>query len=426
MKRRNLLVLFFLLFTFLFTSAYSQTFVEVYSYYKNKDFFKFRNIVSGYKDESVKWHKPFLEEISFCIFGNFPEALKNADYIILNYSSELPDSLLKDVYQKKYFSHSFLCEYKDAYETAVILSDKYSLYLTKDEKENLPDDIMMFKALINSPAQSITKGAEDVNLRISKDIAGLWRVPVKVENTDFDFVFDTGADYSVIVESLAKKLGMIISDEEFNVGTSTSKKIKSRIALAKSVKFKDIELRNTVFYVMKDEDFTFGPYKIEGIIGAPIMRDLGEIKLSQKNELTICVNPEDKGFRNFAYDQYTPIIQVIHKTDSLNFIFDSGNNAISLFTPFLNLYTGEITQKYKLTKLGVGGAGGIIETEGYILDEITLSAGNTTASMQKVQLYAKPLSETQKYFHGNLGQSYIKQFNTLILNYKNMYIEFVK
>jgi len=426
MKRRNLLVLLFLLFTFLFTSAYAQTFVEAYNFYKTKDFFKFRNTVSIYKDESVKWHKPFLDAVSSCIFGDFETSIKNADYVISNYYKELPDSLLKDIYQKKYFSHSFLCEYKDAYETAVILSDKYSIYLTKDERETLPDDIIMFKALINSPAQSITKGQQDAKIKISKDIAGLWRVPVKVENTDFDFVFDTGADYSVIVESLAKKLGMKISDEEFNVGTSTSKKIKSRIALAKSVKFKDIELKNTVFYVMKDEDFTFGPYKIEGIIGAPIMRDLGEIKLSQSNELTICVNPEDKGFRNFAYDQYTPIIQVIHKTDSLNFIFDSGNTAILLFTPFLNLYKSEITEKYKLTKIGVGGAGGVEETDGYILDDITLSAGNTTAKMEKVQLFSVPLTESQKYFYGNLGQSYIKQFNTLVLNYRNMYIEFEK
>jgi predicted aspartyl protease len=423
MKRRNLLVLFVL---FVFSSSFAQDFTSLYSLYKQKDYFRFRNIVSNYTDAEVIWHKPFLESMSDCIFGNFENSNKNISYIISNYISELPDSLLKDVYQKKYFNHSFLHEYKDAFESAQIVSDKYTDYLTKEEKETLPDDIMMFKALSNSPKQKIKKGTQDAVIKTSKDMAGLWRIPLKVENIDFSFVFDTGADFSVIVESLAKKLGMKISDEEFNVGTSTDKKIKSRVAVASSVIIGDVSLENVVFYVMKDEDFTFGPYKIEGIIGAPIMRDLGEIKLSQKNELTISVNPEDNGTRNFAYDQYTPLIQMIYKNDSLNFMFDSGNNSLLLFNPFLAKYNDEITSKYKLTKIGLGGAGGIIETDGYIIDEITLSSGNSTASVKKVNLIAKSLSDIQKYFHGNLGQAFIGQFGTLILNYKNMYIEFIK
>jgi len=423
MNRRNLLVLFIL---FTFSASIAQDFNQLYSLYKQKDYFRFRNCITNYPSAEVKWHKPFLESVSDCIFGNFESSNRNLKFIIENYISEIPDSLLKDIYQKKYFNHSFLHEYKEAFESAQIVLEKYSQYLTKEEKEMLPDDITMFRSLAGSPAQKITKGKQDAIIKIKKDIAGLWRMPVKLENTDFDFVFDTGADFSVIVESVAKKLGMKISDEEFNVGTSTDKKIKSKIALAKSVLIGDVLLENVVFYVMKDEDFTFGPYKIEGIIGAPVMRDFGEIKISQKNELTICVNPEDKGIRNFAYDQYSPIIQMVYSSDSLNFIFDSGNNSIMLFPPFLTKYSDDITPKYKLTKIGLGGAGGIIETEGYVLDEITLSSGNSTAAMKKVNLLAKPLSDTQKFFHGNLGQAFISQFGTLILNYKNMYIEFEK
>ncbi|MBI5403999.1 MAG: retropepsin-like domain-containing protein [Ignavibacteriae bacterium] len=425
MKRRYLLVLF-ALFLFVFSSSYSQDFNSIYSLYKQKDYFRFRNNIGYYNPYSSSWQKPFLESMSDCIFGNFEKSNRNIDYIISNYISDIPDSLLKDIYQKKYFNHSFLHEYKYAYESALIVLEKYTPYLNAEENQTLPDDIMMFKALVDSPPQKITKGSQDANIKISKDMAGLWRMPVKVENFDFNFVFDTGADFSVIVESLAKKLGMKISDEEFNVGTSTDKKIKSKIAVANSVIIGTVLLENVVFYVMKDEDFTFGPYKIEGIVGAPIMRDLGEIRISQKNELTICVNPEDKGIRNFAYDQYTPIIQMVYSSDSLNFVFDSGNNSIMLFTPFLKKYENDITSKYKLTKIGLGGAGGIIETDGYILDEITLSSGNSIASMKKVNLLLKPLSDTQKFFHGNLGQAFIGQFETLILNYKNMYIEFRK
>jgi hypothetical protein len=424
MKRKNYFSLYIVILSFLFSLSYSQDFNSLYSMYKEKDYFHFRDRIKNFNTKSLKWQKPFLEAISDCIFGNFENSKKNINYILENFPADLPDSLMKDVYQKKYFNHSFLFEYRDAYESADILSAKYSGFLSKDEKETLPDDITMFKSLINYPPQKITKGKQDLELKISKDIAGLWRVPVKVENADLDFVFDTGADFSVLVESLAKKLGLKISDEEFKVGTGTDKKVTSKIAVASSVKIGDITLENVVFYVMKDEDFTMGPYKIEGIIGAPIMRDFGEIRLTQENKLIIPITPGDDAIRNFAYDEYTPIIQMIYSNDSLNLVFDSGNNDIMLYQPFLNKYYSEITQKYTLTKIGLGGAGGIIETEGYILDKITLSSCNASAELKNVNLIAKPLSETQKFFHGNLGQSFIKQFNTLILNYKNMYIEF--
>lgn len=413
-----------LLFLFTFSLSYSQDFSLLYSQYKTKDFFRFRDGVKIYKSESHKWQKTFLEAMSDCIFGNFEKSEKSINYILENYASEIPDSLMKDLYQKKYFDNAFLHEYKSAFENAEILLLKYGDFLSKDEKETLSDDIIMFKSLSQAPQQKITKGDVDLKLKIKKDMAGLWNVPVKINDTDFDFVFDTGADFPVLVESLAKKLGLNISEEEFNVGTGTDKKIKSKIAVVNSLKIGNITLENVVFYIMKDEDFTFGPYKILGIIGAPIIRAFEEIRFTKNNELIVPVTPGNDAIGNFAYDQYTPIIQVIYSNDSLNFIFDSGNNSITLYQPFFKKYETDISQNYTLKKIGIGGAGGIIETDGYELDNITLNAGKTGAELNKVPVLIKALSESQKFFHGNLGQSYISQFSTLILNYKNMYIEF--
>lgn len=414
----------FFIFVLLLQSSYSQDFTSLYGKYQNKDFFHFRDGIKVYNTESAKWQKPFLEALSDCIFGNFEKSEKNIDFLIANYSSDIPDSLMKDLYLKKYYDNTFLFEYKKAYETAGLLLSRYSTFLTKNEMETVPDDIIMFKALINAPSQKITKGETDLKLKIKKDMAGLWNVPVKLNETDFEFVFDTGADFPVLVESVANNLGLKISDEEFNVGTGTDKKVKSKVAVVNSLKIGNITFENVVFYIMKDEDFTVGPYKILGIIGAPIIRAFEEVRFTKDNELIVPVTPGNDDIRNVAYDQYTPIIQVLYLNDSLNFVFDSGNNTFTLYRPFLTKYESDITKNYKLTKLNLGGAGGIVETDGYILDKITVSSGNSSAELKSIFLLAKSLSESQRFFHGNLGQSYISQFNTLILNYKNMYIEF--
>lgn len=425
MKFKKYFFSVFFIFVLLLQTLYSQDFNSLYSKYRNKDYFHFRDAVKEFNSEpTAKWQKPFLESLSDCIFGNFEKSEKNIDYILENFSSDIPDSLLKDLYQKLYYDNAFLYEYKKAYKTAEILNSKYSQYLTEDEREVVPDDIIMFKSLVDAPPQKIKKGDSDLKLKIKKDMAGLWNVPVKLNNTDFEFVFDTGADFPVLVESIAKKLGLKISDEEFNVGTSTSKKVKSKIAVVNSLVIGNIKLENVVFYIMKDEDFTFGPYKILGIIGAPIIRAFEEVRFTKDNELIVPLTPGKEEIRNIAYDQYTPIIQVIYKSDSLNFVFDSGNESFTLYHPFLSKYENEITKNYTLQKINIGGAGGVIETDGYILDKATFSAGNTNVEIKNIILLSNSLSESQKFFHGNLGQSYIKQFNVLILNYKNMYIEF--
>ena len=423
-KKKSFIRTLILFVLFIQSSSFSQDFNSLYTKYRIKDYFHFRDGVNTYNPETDKWQKLFLEAISDCIFGDFVKSEKNIDFILDNYSSEIPDSLMKDLYQKKYYDNSFLFEYNKAYETADKLNSKYNNFLTQDEKEDVSDDILTFKSLINAPPQKITKGDTDLRLKIKKDIAGLWNVPVKVNDTDFEFVFDTGADFPVLVESVAKELGLNISNEEFNVRTETDKKVKSKIAVVKSLKIGNITLENTVFYIMNDEDFTWGPYKILGIIGAPIIRAFGEIRFTKDNELIVPVSPGNDEIRNFAYDQYTPVIQVLYLNDSLNFIFDSGNMGFTLYPPFLTKYENDITKNYTLTKLKLGGAGGIIETDGYILDKITISSGNSNGELKNVMLLSKSLSDNQKFFHGNLGQAYISQFNTLILNYKNMYIEF--
>lgn len=403
--------------------SYSQNFEAVYSSYKQKDYFHFKDNLAHISAIDNVWMDLYLRALSDCIFGNFETSNKNISEIIKNYSDVIPDSLMKEIYQNKYYNHIFLFEYNEAYNACNILISKYNQYLTTDEKENLPDELIMLRDLKDVPKQQIRKEGEQ-RLKVYKDLAGLWRTPITLNDTNIDFVFDTGADFSVIIESLAEKLGVKILGEEFDVGTITDKKIKSKVGVLDKMKIQGITLENVVFYVMKDEDFTFGPYKIEGIIGAPIIKAFGEIQFTKNNEVIIPSEPETKDIKNFAYSGYTPIIQLVYGNDSLNFIFDSGNNGAILFPPFFKKYEQYVTQNFKLAKIKLGGAGGISESEGYVIDKIVLGSGNSSSEIKNIALLINPLTEVQKYFYGNIGQDYFNKFDTLTMNFKNMYIEF--
>jgi predicted aspartyl protease len=424
-KIKFILILFISFFSFSSISI-SQDFETIYNLNKYKDFFTFRDKVKYYSNPEIPWHELFFQAMENNIFGKFDESNKKIKLLLENYFSQIPDSIFTDIYETKASNHINLFEYKNAYETALLLNSNYSAYLDTEEKEDAENELIIWKALQNVPPQKITKNG-NITLKLKKDYAGLWNIPVKIKNSNYDFIFDTGANFCVIIESLARKLGFeIIENAKFKVGTATDKKVDSKIGISKSIKFGDIIAENVIFIVLPDDALDFGLYKIEGIIGNPILRALGEVIINNGNELVIPQQTKKSDLKNLAFDGFTPVIQMIRNSDSLNFIFDSGGQATYFYRPYYLKYKKEITSKYKLVKIKIGGAGGSKKVNGYILDKIILKSGSSKAELEDVDLIIDVFKEKGDYYFGNLGQDYFKEFKKIIINYTEMYIEFIK
>jgi hypothetical protein len=70
-----------------------------------------------------------------------------------------------------------------------------------------------------------------------------------------------------------------------------------------------------------------------------------------------------------------------------------------------------------------GSGGGIVETEEYILTDFPYKIGNKSNILPEIFVVLQKYGFTE-FFDGNLGQDVIMQFDTLILNFKYMYIDF--
>jgi predicted aspartyl protease len=425
LKIRFYLILFLSL--FLYSSiSFSQDFEMLYNYNKKKDFFVFRDKVKYYTNSENLWQEIFLQAIENNIFGKFNGSNDKIKFLLENYLFLLPDSILTDIYEIKASNHINLFEYKDAYETALLLNSNYSDYLGTEEKEKAENELIIWNALQNVPPQKITKNG-NIKLSLNKDYAGLWNIPVKIKNNNYDFIFDTGANFCVIIESLARKLGFeIIENAKFKVGTATDKKVESKIGISSPIKFGDVIAENVIFIIIPDNELNFGVYKIDGIIGNPILRAFGEVVINNGNELLIPEQAENSDLKNLAFDGFTPVIQMVHNYDSLNFIFDSGGQTTYLYRPYFLKYKNEIVSKYKFVKIKIGGAGGSKKVNGYLIDKIILKSGNAYSNLEDVNLITDIIWEKEDFFYGNLGQDYFRQFSKIIINYTDMYIEFIK
>jgi len=417
MKKLILSFTFALLF---FVNSYSQDFQSVYNLYLNEDYFRFKNTIPSSKF-THKWEADLCTALMKSVFSRFSESNILFDKVLKESDKEIHDSIKAKIYECKVVNHVNLFEYKESFSSAKILKEKYSQYLDAEEKENLGDEEGLWTAVNNAKPQTITKQG-DAKIQMKKDLAGLWNIPVSINNENVDFVFDTGANFSVIVESLANSLGMKLIDAKVKVGAATDIKVDAKISVCDELKIENITLHNVVFLVLPDETLDFGIYKIKGILGNPVIRAFEEIRINKNNLLTVPQKSSDDNLLNLCFSGFTPVILVSHKNDSLSLTFDSGAMRTMLYKPFFNLYKKDLEGKYELVDIIVGGAGGNQKVKGYNINEVILQAGNLSATLNKVSLLSESTGKKNTDFYGNLGQDYISQFNEMIINFKNSFI----
>jgi len=419
MKKLTLSLFFAVLF---FANAYSQDFQSVYKLYLNEDYFRFKNAIPTAKFNN-QWESDLCTAFMKSVFSEFSGSEILFDKVLKESGKKIHDSIKAKIYECKVVNYINLFQYKEAFASSKILKEKYSQYLDAEEKENLNDEEGMWAAVNNTKPQTITKQG-DAKIQMKKDMAGLWNIPVSINSKNLDFIFDTGANFSVVVESLANSLGMKLIDTKVKVGTATDIKVDAKISFCDELKIDNITLNNVVFLVLPDETLDFGIYKINGILGNPVIRAFEEIRINKNNLLTVPLKSSEDNFMNLCFSGFTPVILMNHKNDSLSLTFDSGAMITMLFKPFFNLYKKDLEGKYELVYIIVGGAGGNQKVKGYKIDEVSLQTGNLSATLNKVSLLSESTAKKNTDFYGNLGQDYISQFNEMIINFKNSFIRF--
>ena len=183
-----------------------------------------------------------------------------------------------------------------------------------------------------------------------------------------------------------------------------------------------ITLTNVVFLVFDDKDLSFPSinYEINGIIGFPVIRALEEIQIikgEEKEKLYIPKRPTDYDINNLVLDEFIPIVKANINGGVSSMNFDTGAQQTSLYSSFFKKYRKDIESTNKQATLQTGGAGGYTSVEGYLLDTVNISIAGSSATIYNIQLFPERLGETDK-LDGNLGQDYIKQFDTLVISFK--------
>lgn len=427
MKTLNYLLILISSITILYASKINAgSFEDLKLLYQNEEYFKLMNRLESEKSSLEKWQNLFFEAVIQNKTNNPEESNIIINNLLENYFASLNDSLKLELYECRLINHVNLYEYKQALETNDLILSQFSSIIKPVDKDEMQNSALIWKAASELMPQT-SEIKSDSKIKIRRDLAGMINIPVKSNGVESEFIFDTGANISTISESYANKMNLNRLKGKIMVGTATDKKVETGLAYAQKFEIGNMVFHNVLFLVIADEYLSFagGLYVIDGIIGFPVIKEMKEIRLNS-NELYIPAIAGKKEYCNFIIEGFMPLVNVVYGKDSLIFSFDSGARTTALYFSFYEMYKDKILSKYEMEDIELEGAGGKMKYKGFILDKVKLNIAGSESTLQDIKLLAEEFKEEKnKHTYGNLGRDFINSFGTMVLNFENMYIEFI-
>lgn len=394
-------------------------------FHETQDYFRLKNAFDRNEDALSDRDQLYFQAIVSNVFNQAETSNQAIEKLLETHPAGLSDTLLAEIYQIKLLNHINLYEYAEATKTSEVLLKEYRARLDSAVLEDLENEIHIWQGLKNVPKQRITK-QKDCTVPLTQDKVGLQNVAVKFPAKEMNMIFDTGANISTIRRSLVDSLGMQVIEADFFVTSAMGTRVKSDLAIAEKFEIGEMALENVVFLILEDADVSFPQidYYINGIIGFPVIEAMEEIRITEGKELFVPKSPDNYSEANFALEGLKPIVSATRKGDTLQFSFDSGATSTMLFNAYLDKYREEIEAEYQKDMLVSGSAGGLVQFEGYKDVNVRLKIGGSEAELKGLQLHIDDVGGKKNYLHGNLGQDYISQFETMVISFRDAHIGF--
>lgn len=392
-------------------------FKMIYSAIVQKDFFKARTLYDADQRQLSAVHRKFIEAVLSNAF-NQPQVSNQKIGPLLKAGAGLPDSLQLRLYRIREDNYVKLHQYKAAKTAVQALLNRYGTTLKEEEKSDLENNLKIWTALEEMPPQQVHRG--NSRIKMEKDKAGLSNLNMVTESDTLSCIFDTGANLSTITRSAAQRLKLKVIPAGIDVGALTGNTVKADLGVCKKMRIGNNIIEDVIFLVLPDEALAFPQigYQIYGILGFPVIEALREVQVTQDGYFIVPEKETDiHTASNMAINGLSPLIQI----DGRHFTFDTGADHTILYRSFFLEQQPQLIRSWKPVKIGLGGAGGKKQYEGYKINH-TFSILGRKVQLDSVSLLKEPIGNETVY--GNIGQDLIRKFKKMTLNFDRMFIKF--
>jgi len=388
----------------------------------SKNYFKLRTALGNTKDRLSDDRFLYYKATCDDAFNDCLSSNQCIETLLTGYKEQLHDSIVSDLLAIKIRNHIRMFQYRETAAACHLLLEQYGSTLDSAKTADYKNAQQMYEKLSLVKPTHIHKQEEVEIASYRNPFINLLMIPVKSGGVSDHFMFDTGADMSVVTMSYAEKMGMTIYETDIHVKSSTSHSVQAKIAVADSLYMGDILFENVVFLVMPLFSIPAIDLYIRGIIGANEMRRLDEIHIRKDGSIVIPKISQEKQLHNMCLgglEGLSPIVQLQSSNDTLMLAFDTGANVTSLSKRYYDRHKETVEQNGAFGNASSIGVGGSEDKGIYTLKDFPYAIGTKSNVLPAIDV--ELLGED---FDGTIGQDMIMPFDKMILNFQYMYIDF--
>jgi predicted aspartyl protease len=263
-----------------------------------------------------------------------------------------------------------------------------------------------------------------LRLAMTREVVGLWSVPVSRHGVAARWSLDTGANYSVVSESTAKRLGLSILDGATTTGSSTTRRVGVRYAVVPELTLGTATLHDLVVLVLADEALhATGPtfeYQIDGLLGYNAFAALGSVTFDRAGLFLAGPDgPPLAGSAPLFMNDLMPVISVTVSGQPLPMALDTGANSTTFYQPYAQLFAAEAASWAK-GKGTFTGAGGAVTADTLRQPRVAIELAGQKAILSDVTVLTSSHDGNPEILFGNAGIDLVNSYASFTVDFRKM------
>jgi hypothetical protein len=385
--------------------------------YEDSRYFELRDALAPLKDDpspDLEFFRGTVDQV----FNRLEPAVSRLRRFLASAENDPAHMLTKEAWALLGDAYRRLGRYRQAASAFRTVLDRFGPVLDDDERTSFEDQTSLWSSLAGVPPQSVEVAA-DAAIRMTRR-----HLPVRVGRRQFFVGYDTGANLSVLYESIAGELGIPLHGPAIKVLTGTGRWVEGRAGVLPEMRLGSILIRQMVVLVLPDRLFPpakagFGVDR-RGLLGAPVLEAFGEFTETADGEFLVPARPQPRHPENMCFSGFMPVVEAVHRGNRIRLCLDTGATTTVLYLPFYNRHRGEINARSRPRETTVGGVGTSRRVTVRVLDEFDLRAGGKDLALRKVMVQTEETHSDTRYFHGTLGVDLLPQCSRMTLNFVSM------
>lgn len=288
------------------------------------------------------------------------------------------------------------------------------------------DDADLARILANSPRPTLDAQGT-VRLKTSrKNPLGLITTRLAVNGISSEWILDTGANQSVVTRSFASRLHLrVLPGVAHTSAGITGTENTLHVALLPDLPLGATVAHNVVLLVLDDSSLTFSDgkgqaYRIDGIIGFPVLRALGRLTFHHDGTLEASTDGTATSEGTpLQLRLLNPVIEASSEGQLLPFTLDTGASGTTLSVRYYDRFQAD-KSGWKTAQTKSFGAGGTTASRSFLVRSLALGIGDHTVNLHNVPILPTVQHSDIDALFGNIGEDLFQSVENFTFDFKAM------